>query len=349
MIKSVNLITADHKHHKQHDKQDKLLSDHLKFRYDFVRRYFASQAAITQWEDSAGIEEEYRLGSVINTNWNRYCKQVVDTLQVKLDLVKMTINLPSAISDLQTGAVVLQSVASDIRDAISCIAQIANQEELNGISDKMAVFGDYANSNFNDLLRQNIEELFTFTKDSIQKSNMVRKFQSLYFMLFIVHLPEVKERAGHQFLDQLGDYMNEYLSDLDDTEVLNNVELALGVLKVDYREETCKLFAVVLFEKLAVKAERDGEVTRRDNYQAMSKFLQTGVMDVDAKGVQEFYRRIRVQCSVIVPFTIFLRPGRSQRNSEVAAAADYKAKILSNKIEFDGFTLNEFLSQSIPN
>lgn len=348
MIKNVTLITAQHKQRPSAEAQ-RGLSAQVKFRYDFVKRYFANQEGISRWEEISNIPEDCKLGNLIATHWNRYCRQVVETLQDKLDMVRICINLPSSVSEKTTGVEVLQEVANDIRDSIDCISQIVDHEELRGNDSKLITFGDSANSNFNDLLKQNVDELILFCKNSIEKTNLVRKIQSLYFLLFIIHLPEVKERAGHQFLEEFTTYFEECISEIEDSILLESVQNGLSELKVDYKEETVKIFSVILFEKLALKAESRAALQRQADYAAMSKYLQTGVIDLSSVSLNQFYQSIRVTCSVFVPFTVFLRCGRPPTESSTVEPTVRTQRLQVAKLDFDGFTLKEYMTQSLPN
>lgn len=341
MIENVNLVTAGHRPHKGEERA-RGLSDQVKFRYDFVRRYFANQDKISQWEDASNIPEEYKLGRVISAHWNKYCRQVVETLQAKLDLVKICINLPSTVNYKVSGPDTLLAVANDIRDAINCISQIVDHDELKGDDTKLMTFGDSANSNFNDLLKQNVEELLSFCQNSIEHGNIIRKIQSLYFLLFVIHLPEVKERAGSQFLEQYHDYIEQYISQIDDSSILDSTQRALLNLRVDYKDSTCKILATLIFDKLAIKSQKSSNSGKQAEYESISKFLQTGVIDLSVSHINTFYESIRVRCSVIVPFTVFM-------TDRATYELKNRHRLKVAKLDFDGFTLGEYLSQLVPN
>lgn len=347
MIKGMNLITVPSNQPRQEAAGS--LTEQLKFRYDFVRRYHANQEAIQKWEESASIPEDHRLGLLVVKGWKKYCREIVSKLHQKLDFIKIALNFPSSVSSKESGAVYLRSVSQDIEDAISCINQIVDHEELKSNLEQANSFGESVNESFNGLLQKNAEELLTFCRESVEKDNLCKRFQFFFFCFFIVHLPQVSARIDQRLTDSLIENFTCYLEDLNESEILDGAQQALSDLKVDYTEDATKPFVSLIFDSLAVKAGQSKDDRQADHYRSIVKFVQSSDFDISSDDLNRIYQDLRIRCSSLLPFRVYLRKKATQNEDAGVAQASPSAKLSGTKVDFEGFSLKEFLSQSLPN
>lgn len=349
MIRGVNLISLSSQSTQQNDLTSNL-TEQLKFKYDFVQRYYSSKEAILRWEESAGIPEDHSLDKIVLNGWKSYCGEIISKLQAKVNFTKMAIAFcSSALGKDSSGSKYLKYVNQEIEDAIACIEQVIDHPEMKATLEQSSIFGESANQSFNSLLQQKAEELIVFCKEAVEKSNLVRSFELFFFCFFLVNLPKVSQRIHHQLLITLNQNFANLIEQLDESAILDSAQEALTLLNLDNTESTIKLFSHLIFENLSNQQVQQKNASQASIYRSLSRFVYSGELDYTSEELRKKYEDLRITCSALLPFKLNLSRMDKLEIDSGSAAPSPPLKIIGTKVEFDGFSLKELLSQSLPN
>lgn len=305
------------------------LSSHVRFRFDFAKRYFEQEKRIIEWENTAGIPIDCRLGIVLTNNWGRYCSTVIDTLRKKIDFTPLL-----ALITGDKKHVLLDEAAAGIKDAVGSINQVIDHRELQLESNQAKELVALAAANFDNLVKDNFRRFQLELERLIERGTTTQISKAVYCQFFVSQIEEVKTRLDPSIV-QRADYLSPLTTRLTNQQIMTSVHQTCIDLDLDYNHESMKLFLALLYEKLAEKNIPD-DSSFSQIYKELETLMKKSVSDLKTVD-QPLITNLRANYPRIVPFCLL----------PVSTEVDSKPSVL--KIDFEGFTLSEYLSQALPN
>ena len=312
----------------------KLISSNVKFRFDFARRYFQNESRIKSWEEKVGIPHDCRLGTVLSKHWDKYCAQVVEALQRKVDFVAMAVEVMNNKQPMS----VFKDIVTNVEDAVVTIGQVVDHEELKLDSNQAHELASLARSNFDALVTKNFKELVAFFGKAVKEEHLSNRVAIAYFLRFVAEIEAVKSRLDRTEIDHL-DVIQTLTTGLTDSQILDSTEKAIANLGFDYRDPSTKNFIESILESL-ISRDEGGTHDHIQAYRYVVTVLRKESAKLESQQASDFYSNLRATYPRLVPFSLL---------AVVPKELPPQGKLTVKKIDFEGFTLPEYLAQSLPN